>query len=245
MKAILAPSLLSANLANAGVESSNLEAARIAWLHLDIMDGVFVPNITFGAPFTSCLRQCSSLFFDAHLMIREPERHVADFAKAGADIIVPHLEAMRHPQRVLAQIRELGVRAGIAINPDTDPTRLRWLLPYLDMILIMGVNPGFSGQKFLPETIDKICYCREFLADKGHADMPIEVDGGAEPANAAALVAAGATVLVSGSAFFRQKDHATARKLFADAIANVCLSGAGERALLKASAWRHTNFQTA
>lgn len=243
MKAILSPSLLSANLAAPVSEAASLQAASIAWLHLDIMDGVFVPNITYGPPFLRCLRPQTSLFFDAHLMISEPERYIADFAAAGADLIVPHIEAMRHPQRVLAAIRELGVKAGIALNPDTDPSRLRWLLPYLDMILIMGVNPGFSGQKFLPETTAKISWCREFLADQGHADMPIQVDGGAAPANAAALVAAGATILVSGSAFFRQKDYATARKLFADAIANVCLGGASERALLKASAWRRQNSQ--
>lgn len=243
MNAILSPSLLSANLANPGAEAAALEKAGIGWLHLDVMDGCFVPNITFGAPVIAALRKTCNLFFDVHLMIMDPGRYVESFAKAGADILVPHLEAMTHPQKVLSAIRGLGLKAGVSLNPDTDPGRLRWLLPYLDMILIMGVNPGFSGQKFLPETIEKVRCCRQFLVQYGYGAMPIQVDGGADPENAARLAEAGATVLVSGSAFFRHNDYHSARKSFAAALRDVFLGPDNSQALAEAGSWRSSHAQ--
>lgn len=238
MNALLAPSLLSADLANLGHEAEAVRRAGVTWLHLDVMDGRFVPNISYGPPVIASLRRYSGLFFDAHLMVLDPMAYIQDFVKAGADIIVPHIEAVSHAQRTLEAIRDAGVRAGIALNPDTEVSRLRYLLPYLDMILIMGVNPGFSGQKFLPLTLAKIRDCRLFLEDQGYEDMPIEVDGGADAANAGRLVESGANVLVSGSAFFRHEDYSEAASCFAKAVDSATPGPSTLRAMEKVRSWR-------
>lgn len=238
VNAILSPSLLSADLANPGMELEKLEQAGIRWVHLDVMDGQFAPNITFGAPVISALRKRSSLFFDAHLMIERPEQRFEDFRNAGVDLLVPHLEALAHPQKALTEIRKLGMKAGIALNPGSDFSGIRWLLSDLDMILIMGVNPGFSGQKFIPETVEKIKSLREFLARRGKPYIPIQMDGGASPGNAAELLKAGANILVSGSAFFRHPDYAESKKLFTDVAREATLSAATEKSLQIARCWQ-------
>lgn len=218
MNVIIAPSLLSADLANSGYVCRELEEASLKWLHLDIMDGAFVPNITFGAPFLACLRQSSRLFFDGHLMIEEPGRYLDAFAKAGADLLVIHLETSRHPQLLLEKIHDLGIRAGVALNPGTSFKLLRWLLPWIDLILVMGVNPGFSGQKFISQTLAKIRALRSWLNEEGWPDIAIEMDGGASAANALELAEAGANVLVSGSAFFRERDYKISLGYFSEAL---------------------------
>lgn len=218
MKAVISPSLLSADFANLGHELGKLEKAGVAWAHLDVIDGNFAPNITFGQPVIKSLRPGCKLFFDTHLMVENPDRYLESFAKAGADLLVVHYEAIRHGQKCMAKIHELGLKAGLALNPGTDFTQCRWLLPDTDMLLLMSVNPGFSGQKFIPQTLVKLRGCRQFLNDLGYGDIPIQVDGGVTTTNAAELVKAGADILVSGSAFFGINDYALALEQFDRAI---------------------------
>lgn len=198
---ILSPSLLSAQCACLGDELSALEQAGLRWIHWDVMDGAFVPNSTFGLHVIKALRPHSSLFFDVHLMINEPERHLDAFKEAGADMLVVHVEAASHLQRTLARIRALGMKAGVALNPSTSLATLEYVLDDLDMILIMSVNPGFGGQAFLHPTYRKINEARAMLDSRG-LSAHIQVDGGVTPQNTNALLDAGADVLVAGSAFF-------------------------------------------
>ncbi|MBR4742515.1 MAG: ribulose-phosphate 3-epimerase [Desulfovibrio sp.] len=217
---ILAPSLLSCDFSTLGSVVAELENAGVQWLHLDIMDGMFVPNITFGPPVIGCLRQKTNLFFDVHLMIEEPSRYIEDFVKAGADLIVIHNEAETHLERTLAKIKGLGVKAGIAYNPGSTFMNLPWLVHTIDLVLLMSVNPGFSGQTFLPSTYKKIERCRKLLDEYSASDVLIEVDGGVTPDNCAQLVEAGACVLVSGSSFFAHPPYNTRLEAFMSRVQN-------------------------
>ena len=204
---ILSPSLLSADVGNLAAELSALEAAGLQWVHWDVMDGRFVPNITFGQHVIRQLRKRSGLFFD------EPENYLSEFQAAGADMLVVHAEATRHLQRTLAEIRRLGMKAGVALNPATPLSALEYVLEDVDMILLMSVNPGFGGQKFLPITYEKIRRLRRML-DERRLEALIQIDGGVTPDNTADLVRAGADVLVSGSAFFSVPPYEARRLAF-------------------------------
>ncbi len=212
---ILSPSLLSANFAKLDQELQDLEKAGLAWVHWDVMDGNFVPNITFGQFVISQFRKNSKLFFDVHLMIEKPERYLADFAKAGADMLVVHAESTLHLQRTLAEIRNLGMQAGVALNPATSLSVLDYVLDDVDMVLLMSVNPGFGGQSFIPATYEKLVHLKNMIKDR---EILIQVDGGVCPENTAKLCECGADVLVSGSAFFKNKDYKEGQELFYKAI---------------------------
>lgn len=198
---ILSPSLLSCDFGNFSGELRRLEEADISWVHWDVMDGMFVPNITFGAPIIKNLRPKTDLFFDVHLMVEAPERYIVDFAQAGANLLTVHAEATTHLDRTLNEIRNNGMLAGVALNPATPLSVIENVLYCLDLVLIMSVNPGFGGQKFIPQSINKI-QALSTLIDKQQLTTVIEVDGGVTPENTQTLVEAGADYLVSGSAFF-------------------------------------------
>ncbi len=201
----IAPSLLSADFARIAAQVAAVQSAGADYLHLDVMDGHFVPNLTWGPKIVEDLRGCSGLPFDCHLMVVEPERYVDEFRTAGADIITFHLEATPHAQRLLAHVRSLGAKAGIAICPQTPVAMLEDLMDDLDLILVMSVNPGFGGQSFIPRAIEKVRQARA-LIDRAGASCELEVDGGIGEENLRLLAAAGADVAVMGSSIFGSGD---------------------------------------
>ncbi len=204
----IAPSLLAANYLKIGDEIARMRDAGADWLHFDVMDGMFVPNISFGQGILKAAAGSGMLPCDAHLMIEKPERYIEEFASAGAKVITVHAEATNHLNRVLNQIRECGCLAGVALNPATSPECLRYVLGDFDLALVMTVNPGFGGQKMIPAAVEKIAEIDGMLRQAGiHAE--IEVDGGVNESNAPMLIAKGATVLVAGSALFRAADAAS------------------------------------
>lgn len=200
-RVLIAPSLLSADFANFAHAARAARDAGAEFLHFDVMDGVFVPNITFGPQTVQAVRHHSDAVFDVHLMIVQPERYIEEFARAGADIITVHAEACVHLQRTLAQIRECGVRAGVSLNPATPLSAIEYVLSDIDLLLIMTVNPGFGGQQFIPEMLRKIARARAML-DEANSDAWLEVDGGINGTTTPLVVRAGARVLVAGSAVF-------------------------------------------
>ena len=203
----LAPSILSADFANLESQVGLIEKGGADFVHMDVMDGAFVPNITFGGPVVQSLVGKTKLPFDVHLMIEHPEQRVADFVTPQTEYIVVHQEACTHLDRVIHQIKEQGVKAGVAINPATPVSTLENVLPELDLVLVMSVNPGFGGQKFIPYTLTKVCELDEIRKNE-ELDFVIEIDGGVSLSNAEALVAAGVDILVAGSAVFKAEDVA-------------------------------------
>ncbi len=201
----LAPSILSADFARLGEQVREAEAAGADWIHVDVMDGHFVPNLTMGPLVVAALRPITALPLDVHLMIENPDALIPAFAEAGADSITVHVEACVHLHRTVEHIHRLGKKAGVALNPATPVRALEEIVPFVDLILVMSVNPGFGGQSYIPTSTDKIARVRALLERLGRPEVEIEVDGGIGPANAAEVVAAGATVLVAGSAVFNRR----------------------------------------
>jgi ribulose-phosphate 3-epimerase len=207
----LAPSILSADLGRLAEEVREVESLGAEYIHVDVMDGRFVPNITLGPPVVKAVRAATKAVVDCHLMIVEPERYVAEFANAGADIISVHVEASPHLQRTLHSIRGLGKRAGVVLNPHTPEDTIRYVLGDIDQVLVMSVNPGFGGQSFLPLVVPKLKALRRMIDESGFA-IDLEIDGGIGPENVRLVTEAGANVIVAGSAIFGQKDRGAAMK---------------------------------
>ncbi len=203
----IAPSILAADFGNLGRDVRSLTDWHADWVHFDVMDGHFVPNLSFGPPVLSSIRPLTKLPIDAHLMVEEPSRFVPWFIQAGADIITIHVEAEKHLHRALEQIHEAGRKAGVVLNPGTPALAAKEVLPYCDLVLVMSVNPGYGGQKFIPESVGKIAELRRMIDERG-LSTEIEVDGGINPETARLCIDAGATVLVAGSAVFHADDPA-------------------------------------
>ncbi len=223
--AVIAPSILSADFGKLAAEIQDVDEGGCDWLHVDVMDGRFVPNLTIGPLVVQAARRATEKPLDVHLMIVEPERYLDAYADAGADLITVHQEACPHLQRVLAAIRARGKKAGVALNPSTPEETLKYVLRDLDLVLVMSVNPGFGGQKFLPAVVDKIRRVRALLDGAGNRDCIIEVDGGVVAENARLLGEAGAGALVAGSAVFGAPDRRAAMA----ALRRACDEGTAAR----------------
>lgn len=201
----IAPSILSADFTRLGEQIAEAEAGGADWIHVDVMDGRFVPNITIGPLIAAAARRATRLPVDVHLMIQEPERYVDAFADAGADYITVHVEASPHLHRIVQQIRERGVKAGVTLNPATPIESISEILPYIDLVLVMSVNPGFGGQSYIPTSTARIARIRRMLDERGLDAVELQVDGGVAPATIAEVVGAGASVVVAGSAVYNAK----------------------------------------
>jgi ribulose-phosphate 3-epimerase len=208
-RVLLAPSILSADFGRLGEEVAAAEAAGADWIHVDVMDGRFVPNLTIGPVVIRAIRKCTRLPLDVHLMMVEPEKYFEAFAEAGADGLSIHIEACAHAHRALQHIKNLHLRAGIVVNPQTSEEAIRYCLPVADLVLVMSVNPGFGGQSFLPEVLPKVAAIREWI-DASQRKIYLEIDGGIDEETAGRAVAAGARVLVAGSAVFTKPDYKAA-----------------------------------
>jgi ribulose-phosphate 3-epimerase len=206
MMKYIAPSILSADFSKLGAEIKSVEDAGADWIHVDVMDGHFVPNITIGPLIVEAARRSTSLPLDVHLMIENPERFIADFAKAGADLISVQVEACTHLHRTIQMIKESGLRAGVVLNPSTPLSAIEWVLKDVDFIMIMSVNPGFGGQNFISSSLDKISTLRGMLQDRGLTPL-IEIDGGVNEKTIKNISDAGADVFVAGSAIFKSPDY--------------------------------------
>jgi len=215
----IAPSILSADFSRLGQEIKAVQNAGADWIHVDVMDGHFVPNLTIGPLVVQAAKQTTSLPLDVHLMIENPDQFIPDFVKAGADLVSVHVEACPHLNRTVNRIKDLGADAGVVLNPATPLTAIEWIIEFVDLVLVMSVNPGFGGQSFIPNSIQKIANLRKMIAEKNPTTL-IEVDGGVSQTTIEAISLAGADVFVAGSAIFESADYKKTIESFRKKIAD-------------------------